>query len=302
MSISEILRDIENYPLKTKTVTLDLQRIVPIDNEGDEIYVITSTPATGTVKIGGGTINPIFVRDFKAGYIKSSGKKNPPFTVTSGSKSLRLSIDGSAFVNIDLTEGSGLTGDSIADDMQTQINALASSGTVSGNIAFLNATVEFKNNCFEIIAGSISNTYVGVGKSSVAVISGATNDITASLGFNIPISSELLSSKQATETILTSPYTASGIALTVESVSDLTAAQAFTISDGINREYFVASGVAANTINLHYGLVNSYDSGSVVQKIFERDPRADLASPYDNLDIITRFALRSVANQIDFSV
>ena len=303
MAINETVRDIENYPSKSKTITLDLQKIVPIDTEGDEIYVITSSPGTGVTKIGGGTISPIFVRDYKAGFFRSSGRKNPPFTVASGSNSLRISIDGSPFVSLTLSEGAGLSGESVADDLQAKINVLAtiSGGTVSGNLAFLNATVSFINNSFLVTAGSISNTYVGVGRTSVLISSGTSNDASVLLGFDKGHASELLAGKRPTETLLTAGYT-SGTAISVESISDFTSGQAFTITDGVNREYFVASGLGANTINLHYELDNDYATGSVVQKVFERDPYLDIASPYSALDEITRFALRSIANQIDFSV
>jgi len=300
MALTENIRDLINYPSVTKTVTLDLQKIIPIDEEGDEKYVLYSAAGTGSVDVNGDAIGKIYIRNFKAGYARSSGKKNSPFNVTSGSKTFRISIDGSSYENITLNEGNGLTGETVSDDMQNKINALYST-TQSGNLAFLNATVEFKNNAFLLVAGSVSNTYVGTGKSSVALSSGTTNDISIALGLDNSYTSEALSSKQATETVLTSLYTASGSALTVESIVGLSAGEAITISDGINREYSVISGVATSTINLYVPLNNNYASGSVVQKIFERDPRAELASPYTTIDDITRFSLRSIANQIDFS-
>jgi len=299
MYITETVRDLENYPAKSKTVTLDLQKVMPADTEGDEVYVITSTPGVGISKIGGGTINPIFVRDYKAGFFKSSGKINPPFTVTSGVNTFNISIDGSPSVAIILTSGTGLTGEAIASDMQTQINALAASGTVSGNLSFLNATAEFVNNSFLITAGSISNTYVGVGRSSVAITGGTTNDISVLLGLDKGTSSERLSSQRPLETVLTSSYT-TGTSLAVGATSDFAAGQAFTITDGANREYFVASGIASSSITLHYALTNSYASGSVIQRIFERDPN-EAVTPYNSIDDIVKFALRSITNQIDFS-
>lgn len=300
MALTENIRDIENFPATTKTVTLDLQKIIPIDEEGDEKYVLYSAPGTGSLAVNGSAINRLYIRDFKAGYARSSGKKSSPFNVTSGSKSFQISIDGSSYETISLNEGTGLTGEAIADDMQNKINALYST-TQSGNLAFLNATVEFKNNAFLIVAGSISNTYVGTGKTSVALASGTSNDISVDLGLDKSYTSEALSSKQATETLLTSSYTASGYSLAVESIVNVASGEAITIFDGINREYSLVSGVAANTINLYVPFNNSYDTGAVVQKIFERDPRAELASPYTTIDDVTRFALRSIANQIDFS-
>lgn len=303
MAINETVRDIENNPSKTKTVTLDLQKVVPLDNQGDEAYVLNSTSTAA--KIGGGTAAPIFVREFKAGYCQSSGFKNPPFNISGTNNTLKVSIDGSTARSITLTTGNGLTGDDIASDLQSKINALAGTGQLEdGNLAFLNATVEFINNRFRILSGSISNTYTGVGKSSVDVLAGDSNNATETLGFDKKVVSESMAGKQATETVLSSAYTSGGPTLTVESTTGLDAGYAFSIYDGTNREYFIASGVGANTIDIvgSGGLTYSYSGGAVVQRIFERDPISDLSSPYDTVDSIVRFSLRAIANQLDFTV
>ena len=308
MAINETVRDIENYPSKSKTVTLDLQKVIPVDNDGDEIYILSSTPGSGVAKIGGGTFNPIFIREFKSGYCKSSSFKNAPFTVVSGNANLRISIDGSQYHTVVLESGVGLSGEDIATDLQTKITALGGDGGAEEfNVAFLNATVSFENNRFKILSGTVSNTFTGVGKSSVRVLPGLTNDATTLLGFDIPTISEDISAKIASEIVLTSGYTAfSGTTLSVTSTQDLSIGMAFTITDGTNREYFVASGIGANSIDfvcaVTSGLNNSYAVGSVVQKIFERDADADLAAPYNDIDAIARFMLRGIGNQIDFSV
>lgn len=303
MAITETVRDPENFPTKSKTISLDLQKIVPLDTEGDEIYIINSTPGTGITKLGGGTINPLFIREFKAGYSRSSGIPSAPFNISASNLNLQVSIDGSTLRTVVLATGTGLSGEDIAADLQAKINALAAVGQPeAGNLAFLNATVEFRNNKFLVVSGSMSNTYTGTGKSSVTISAGLTNSADETLGFDKPISSESLASKRAVETVLTSTYS-SGTTLNVASTQDLSAGQAFTITDGTNREYFVASGTTSNTLTISgAGLANGYAADSIVQKIFERDPDGDLASPYTTVDAITRFALRSLANQIDFSV
>ncbi len=309
MAISELLRNLESYPSKTKTVVLDLQKVIPIDNNGDEIYVISATPSPTTmVGIGGGSINPVFIREFKSGYCKSSGFKNPPYTVTSGNSKLRVSIDGSSYYEITLSSGSGLTGEDVARDLQTQITAIGGDGaSEEGNAAFLNTSVKYENGRFVVIAGSVSNTFTGVGKSSVQILPGTSGDASATLGFDIPVVSELIASSTATETVLVSGYTANtGNTLVVDSVQDLSTGMAFTISDGTNREYFVASGIVGNSIYFSSatvsGLSNSYAIGSIIQKIFERDADSDLASPHVDIDAIVRFALQGIGSQIDFSV
>lgn len=302
MAINETVRDLENFPNVSKTVTLDQSKVVPVDNEGDEIYVLSATPGTGVTKLGGGTINPIFVREFKAGYARSSGLKDAPFTITGTNNTIRISIDGSIVRTLTLTNGSNLTGDNIAADLQAQINALAGVGGLEAlNLAFLNATVKFINNKFLIIAGSISNTFTGVGRSSVQVLPGLTNDAAVTLGFDIYTSSEVLSGLQTRETSVSTTYTSGGT-INVTSTVGLAVGDAFMITNGTNKEYFVASGVGASTIGISgSGLVNTYSGGSLIQKIHEKDPDADIASPYLTVDELTRFALRSVANQINFA-
>jgi len=305
MAISEQVRDLDVNPNVTKTVTLDLQSIIPVDNEGDEVYV-TSAVTTAVSKItGSANITPIFLREFKAGYSKSSGFQTPPFDIdSSNGNTLRISIDGSSYYSITLTSGSGLSGEDIADDLQTKISALGGSGgAAEGDLGFLNALVEYSENRFKITSGTVSNTYTGVGKSSVLVISGTSDDASSSLGFDIPTESESLSAKQATETQLATSYT-SGVVLNVVDVDDYQAGEAFTITDGENREYFVASGIDTGNTEItiaESGLNNTYAAGSIVQRIFERDTTADLASPYEDIDALVRFQLRSIANQIDFT-
>lgn len=303
MAINESVKDLINNPTRTKTVTLDLQKIVPIDNNGDEVYVLSASGVSTVDKINGGTITPIFIRDFKAGYAKSSGFKNPPFTVTSGTSTFRVSVDGSTFRDITLSTGTGLTGPDIASDMQAKINALAGVGGVEeGNLGFLNATVEFVNNRFKFISGSVSNTYTGAAKSSFVLSSGTSNDGSVLLGLDKGVNSEALSSKIPVETTVTIAYSG-GVTLDVASTESMEANEAFTIYDGVNREYFVASGTAVGEITiLGSGLVNNYDVGAVVQKIFERDATAQLASPYEDIDSIVRFSLQSISSQIDFTV
>lgn len=302
MAINETVRDLENFPNVSKTVTLDQSKVVPVDNEGDEIYVLSATPGTGVTKLGGGTINPIFVREFKAGYARSSGLKDAPFTITGTNNTLRISIDGGIVRTITLTNGTSLSGDNVAADLQAQINALGGVGGLEAlNLAYLNATVKFINGKFLIVAGSISNTYTGVGRSSVQVLAGLTNDAATTIGFDIYTSSEAISALQAVETSVSSTYTSGG-SLSVNSIVGLSAGDAFMITNGVDKEYFVASGISAGTIGISgSGLAHTYSGGSLVQKIFEKDANADLASPYTTVDEITRFALRSVANQINFA-
>lgn len=303
MAITETVKDIELNPSVSLTATLDMNKVVLVDSEGDEKYVLTCV--TSATAAGGASISDIYIRDFKMGYSKSSGFKNPPFTISATNNTLQVSIDGSTPRSITLDSGSGLSGDDIATDIQAKIAALAAAAALEeGNLAFLNCTVLFQEGQLIIMSGSLSNTYTGAEKSSVSVTAGATNDASVTLGFNIPVESEALSSKRAAESTLASAFTASGTTLLLNSVEDMNAAEAYTITDGTNREYFIVDTVTSGGAQLSVAsgaITNSYASGSVVQRIFERDASADLASPVEDIDSIYRFGLKSLANQMDFS-
>jgi hypothetical protein len=305
MALSIKVRDLEVAPGTEKTVTLDLKQLVPNENEGDEKFV-TSAETTAVSKIDGATITPIYLREFKAGYSKSSGAVIPPFDIDSSNNIMNVGIDESAATPIILASGTGLSGDDVARDLEAKISALAATGGVKeGHLGYLNVLVEFANNKFKIISGTVSNSYTGSGRSSVTITSGALNDAAGDLGFDIPTESLTISVKRAFETVLASGYTAAGASMVVGNVHDYAAGEAFTISDGSNREYFVASAVSGTTNTVYIsnsgGLSNSYAAGAIVQKIFERDAESELASPYEDIDALVRFQLRSVTNEIDFT-
>jgi len=303
MAQSEQVRDLINNPSVTKTVTLDMDKVVPLDNEGDEVYV--SVGSTANTAVGGSSITPIYVREFKSGYFKSSGFKTEPFTIDSSANAMEVSMDGSTAREIILEEGTGLSGENIADDIRDKLSALAAASAVEeGNLSFLNCTVTWKNNRFSIISGSISSNYTGVGKSSVEVTAATSNDVSVLLGFDLGVSSQAISSKRSVESKLSADFTASGTTLNLVSVEDMAAGEAYTIFDATNRGYFVAEDVTASgsTITVASGAVtNSYSTGAGVQKIYERDADSELASPHETIDDIYRHILKSVANQIDFT-
>lgn len=303
MAITETVKDIELNPSISKTATLDMNKVVLVDSEGDEKYVLTCiTTATAA---GAAKISDIYIRDFKMGYCKSSGFKNPPYTITATNRNLQVSIDGSTYRSIQLDLGTGLTGANIADDIQSKIAALAAAAALEeGNLSFLNCTVLFENGRLIILSGSLSNTYTGLGKSSVRVLAGLTNSAAVTLGFDIPTESEALSSKKAAESVLATAFTASGTTLLLSSVEDMNADEAYTITDGVNREYFIVNTVTSGGAQLDLDankLLNNYAAGSTVQRIFERDADGELASPLEDIDSIYRFGLKSLANQMDFS-
>lgn len=303
MAINEPTQDSINNPGNIKTVTLDIIKNVFADSEGDEQYSLTLT-TTATSKISGDVISNAYIRDVKVGYSKSK-KVTGPFTIDGTNNQLQVSIDGSPAQIITLASGTSLTPKDIADNLQSQLSGLGGVGApLEGDLGFLNASVDYIDGRFRILSGSISDTYTGAAKSSVAVTSGS-NDAAALLGFDIPIESEDLASKVPGETIVTSSFTASGTTLQLETVNGYNANEAYTITDGTNREYFIADAVASGTGQLTVAsgaITNSYGVGSTVQKIFERDPDNTVASPFNTVDDIMRFSLKNIVNQINFTI
>lgn len=306
MVVTESIRNLDFPTVTDKEVTLDLEKAVTTESEGDEIYLLTATPGTTTTAAEGAVISPLLVDFFKSGYARSSGFKNPPFTISASNNQLQISIDGSSLRTITLDTGGGLTGNDVSDDLQNKINLLAADGGLEeGNLAFLNAIVSYENNKFVIISGSFSRSYTGSGKSSVSVSPGTTNDASVTLGFNVSVTSEAIASKLVSEAQVTGATSSSGSndLIPVDDVSDLNVGDAFTIYNGTDRDYFIATSISGNYLVTHSGSVPllTYSGGAIVQNIFERDPDAELASPYRSTDEVVRALLRAIAVQIDFS-
>lgn len=304
MALTETVVNL-NYPGTEKTLTVELDKGITTTSEGDEVFLLKTSPGTGTTAAGGATISTVLVEHMRVGYVRSSGLAVPPFDITSSNKNLQVSFDGSAYYEITLSEGTGLTGEDVSDDLQTQINLLAAAGgAAEGNLAILNATVTWTKGKFLIMSGSSSNTFTGTSKSSVSVISGTSADARETLGFDIVHSSEVLAGKVVTETYITASATlgSANDSMLVESVANLSAGDAFSVTDGSDRDYFIATTISGNYLLTHSGsLSKEYAPGSLVQKVFERDPNGSLASPLQTVDDVIRHNIRVIAGQIDFS-
>lgn len=306
MAVTESIRNLDLPSVTDKEITLDLEKVVTTDSEGDERYILTATPGTTTLGSEGATISPLLTEYSKSGYVRSSGFKNPPFTISSSNNQLQISIDGSTFRTISLAVGTGLTMTDIEDDMQQKINLLAAAGGLEeGNLSFLNAIVSVENGKFVIISGSLSKSFTGTGKSSVAVQAGLTNDASTTLGFDVVTSSESLSSKLVLEAQLTGEVTTqSGVGdiVPLDDVTGFSSGDAMTIYNGSDRDYFIVTSVSGNNLITHEDSLPlaTYSGGAIVQNIFERDADSSLASPYESVDDIVRALLRSIAGQVDF--
>lgn len=303
MAVNVTVYDLESYPDTSKTVTVDIKQVVPLGAGGDERWVVTAyTSATAS---GSAAIQDMFIRSFTLGWCKSTGFNQGPYTINASQNTLKVSINGSTARSIVLTNQTGqVSGESVASDMEAQINALAVVGAAeASNLAFKNAQVEFENGRFTIKSGSTASTYTGSGKTSVSVSPGDSNDVSEHLGFFAPVSSEVIAGTSVSETYLTFPYTAaSGLTLLdVSSSSNFAARDCFAITNGTNTEYRYVSSVAAGAINFNAALLNNYAANSRIQNVRMQDPVVSPVSVFTTIDDAVTYAIASIVNQINFA-
>jgi len=330
MAIRVDTQDLENYPGTIKTVTLDQDQIVPAGYEGDEKYVLSFSTTAYSDNDNNTTIPTIYITDFKTGWCKSSGftGSNGRFALDSAHNKMKVKIDatisgsdGSTWYEISLAHdnGSYLSGDAIAEDIEEKIRAIANNIHTADTgfiLSYKNASVEFNDGQFWIIAGSVGKYYTGTNRTSVQVSAASSNDCSAMLGFDLSINSEDLAGTTVRETVLSSSYTANTDTLNVDSGLDVQEGNALMITDGTNTDYFTAISGTTNTAikvptsasNSFVGISHSYSyalpasgTGTKVQLLREQDPDNVPMMYYSDVDAITRFGLKSIVNQIDYS-
>ena len=294
---------LEDYPDNYKVVTLDHKQVVTVGMAGDESWVLSaSTVATAS---GSASIQDIYINKFILGWTKSTAFNQGPYTVNATQKNLKVSINGSTAREISLTESVvPISGDDVASDMQNKINSMAAVGAAeAGNLAFKNAWVTFDDGRFIIQSGSPTSSYIGSNRSSVVVSAGSTNDVSVHLGFFAQVNSVDIGTTSVNETYLSWPVvSASGWTyLEVNDESAASAGDCVAITDGTNTEYRYVSSVTSGIININAALTNNYASNSRVQTLRLQDPESQPVSVFESIDDVTRFAISSLVNQIDFS-
>jgi len=302
MAVNVSVFDLVNFPNNPKTVTVDITELVPFGNGGEDTWVFSAiTSATAS---GGAAIQRLYISETKFGWAKSSGLNSGPYDVTVSQQHLRIAIDediGGA-VEVSLDENAlPIGGDAVAKDLQTKISATAHvGGAKEGNLAYLNATVNFTNGAFEVVSGTASSTYTGTDRSSVSIIDGVTTTgLSAELGFDISFTSESFAASPPPRTSVASDYT-SGTAITVVD-SVITGGDCIAITDGTNTEFRGVESGFGTAITLSSGFANGYSTGSFVQVLQLQDPAGVPVSGYSNIDEQIKFAIASLVNQIDFS-
>lgn len=311
MAINATVYDLEGYPENSKTVTLDLLKIVPVGAQGDEKFILTCRTNAYSDFTNKTTIDDLFIQEFLCGWCKSSGFKGAVFTINSGNKGLKVKIDNvSIFYDITLDEGTNLTGDVIAADIQAKLRALTMETTDVGKaLGYTNCRCSFTNSRFIIKAGTISKTLSGTNASSVEVdTSGSASYL---LGFDLPIDSKSLAGTDIREVVVSSMYTAGDGTLNVEAGLDAAAGDAMCITTSgskIPGDYFtMVSGtptaieVATTGAHGFDGIQNSYAVGSKVQKLRYNDPEYSPRSCLNSVDDALTWGILSLANQIDYS-
>jgi len=323
MAITLVTQDLDNYPGTTKNVTVDVSSTVPTGYEGDEQIVLTISTTAFSDNTNSTNIQDIYVKDFKGGWCKSSGfaGSNGKFALSGSAYQMKVKLDatisgtdGNGYYTISLAynnDATPITGEAIAEDMETKIRAIADNietADVGFSLSYKNASVEFTDSKFKIISGSISKYFTGNDKSSVAVAAAASNDCTAILGFDIPLTTEDLAGLAMTETQIGANYTAGNTTLTVSAGLGVEAGDACLIYDAANSDYFVAaSGTTDTSIAVsadpYLGISNNYTtaSGAIVQVLKQQDPDGEPNSYYTTIDSIARWGVKSIINQIDYS-
>lgn len=295
--------DINNYPDNPKTVTLDLKQVVPLGAYGDEKWVLTCV--TSATASGSASIQDAITQYFMAGWAKSNGVNQGPYTISVTQKDLRVSINNSTYRTISLTpQASPIVGSAVAAEMQSYIQGLAATGGLeAGNLAFKNAQVDFVDGRFIITSGSPSSSYTGSTRSSVDVLPGASNDISVHLGLYAPATSEKIAGNTIYQTYVSFPYTSSSglTVIDVASSSNFQSGDCIGVTDGTVTSYRYVSSVAAGVINVNAALASNYAIGSRIQTLRLQDPEGTPPSVFESIDDAARYMLAGIINQINFA-
>ena len=175
MAINIGTQDLENYPGNSKTVTIDVNSLVPTGYEGDEQIVLRIYTTAYSDNENRTSIQDLYITEAKSGWIKSSGFKGSVFQLDATHNRFRISLDttisgylgsGWYYVELDHDSGANLPGIGVAEDMENKIRAIPegmqwNAGDSGFSMAYRNCSVEFANGKFKIISGSIGDSYTG---------------------------------------------------------------------------------------------------------------------------------------------
>lgn len=313
MAIRIDVQDLENWPGNVKTITIDQDQIVPTGFEGDEQFVLSFSTTAYSDNVARTAIPDLYIMKMKAGWCKSSGLtgSSGKFKLDSDHCKLKVQLDTmTSGVEIELyQDGTFLTGEAVAENMEEEIRGKANVVDAGFKIAYRNSSVEFKNGKFWIVSGSIGGHYTGSHKSAVKVLAADSNSCWRTLGFDLAVDSETMAGITTKEAALVVDYTAGGEEITIGAGTGVTNADCLMITDGTNTDYFSVISVVADSVLtiaatdiIHsYTTVSGEYGGAKVQILREQDPEGTPTAWYTNIDSITRLGIKSILTQIDFS-
>jgi len=315
MAINVDTQDLINYPGNVKRVTIDQDSLVPTGTEGDEKYMLNFSTTAYSDNVARTRIQDYYITNFNMGWCKSSGFAGTKFSLDATHNSLEIKIDATTsgisggYYRIALDHNSGvpIDADAVASDMEDKIRSVANS--LTGNdagykLAYMNASVEFKNGKFWITSGSLGEHYSGSDRSSVRVRASSVNDCSEMLGFNISSNSEDIDSQQVKEALVLTTVSGSVSQIAIDQSIGASVHDCVIIKDNTNYDYFQITGMVGDTV-LSFDssvVVNNYEANKAkVQLLREQDPDARPALVLDDVDKITRHGLKTIINQIDYS-
>ena len=328
MALSIDTQSLADYPGNVKRVTVDYSAIVPVGNEGDEVYVQNVSTTAYSNNTDRTAISDLYITDFKIGWCKSSG-----FTGSGGKYALSASacklyvkvdatvsgtntVDGTAgFYEVELAHSSGtpISGESVASDIEIKIRAVANSletADAAYSKAYKNVSVEYKNGKFWIISGSVASVYSGENRTSVKIAKVPADTAYEILGFNLAMTSENMDSITVEESYLNAPCASGTGSITIGSDISVAVGDALMIKDNTNTDYFTAiSGTTGVTIgvptlatNGFDGISNTYVSGAAkIQILKEQDPNGRPTSWFTDIYGIVRHGIKVFTHEIDYS-
>lgn len=319
MAINLDTQDLTNYPGNVKRVTLDQEQVVPQGYEGDEQFMLSFSTSSYSDIDSRTSIQDQYITYFKAGWCKSSGFAGTKFALDDTHKSLEVKVDSTVSgvsdgyyrITLEHNDGVAIDADVVAADMEDKIRALADSLNAADEgfkLAYMNASVEFKNGRFWVVSGSLSQFYSGANKSAVRVRESSVNDCSELLGFNLDTNSEDVDSVGIKEALVLTDFagsTTSGTgSITINQNVGATERDCMVITDGTNTDYFQITGVTNGTLVEFDGtpVTNDYLANKAkVQLLREQDPDADPTLWFGDIDKIHRHGIKTIVNQIDYS-
>ena len=310
MATNITVKDLDNYPDISKTITVDQKTLVPTGAQGDEKWVLSFVTTAYSNNTALTAIQDIYVQEFSTGWIKSSGLVDlgSGVIISSVSKSFEISIDGSNWYDVVLTEAT-YGPDSLADHIQTVVRGIPTASGIGWSssddqLAFKNAIVEYDEGKLKIISGNVSEFYTGTNKSSVDIQANGIDTLYKDLGFNLDTNSEEIATRDIKESLVVTSCGPTSSIIIVNTMTGLAAGDPIAIVNDSNTEYFIAaSGTSTSSIVIVSGtLINSYTGVEAkVQKLRLQDPDQEPVNYHSTVDSIMRWGIMSVINQIDFS-